>query len=63
MAPPHLVYISCDPATLARDIARLSEGYTPQKYSVCDLFPGTDHIETIVLLKQNRFHPTHHESR
>ncbi|MBR6556734.1 MAG: 23S rRNA (uracil(1939)-C(5))-methyltransferase RlmD [Clostridia bacterium] len=52
MAPPHLVYISCDPATLARDIARLSEGYTPQKYSVCDLFPGTDHVETVCLLSK-----------
>jgi len=54
MAPPHLVYISCDPATLARDIARLSEGYTPQKYSVCDLFPGTDHIESIVCLSREK---------
>ncbi|MBR3691540.1 MAG: 23S rRNA (uracil(1939)-C(5))-methyltransferase RlmD [Clostridia bacterium] len=54
MAPPHLVYISCDPATLARDIARLSAAYTPQKYAVADLFPGTDHIESIVLLSREK---------
>ena len=55
MRPPHLVYISCDPATLARDIVRLRDTYTPQKYSVADLFPGTDHIETAVLLKRIDF--------
>jgi 23S rRNA (uracil1939-C5)-methyltransferase len=46
-----LVYISCDPATLCRDLADLTEvGFTICKIQPIDMFPQTHHIETIVLL-------------
>ncbi|MCP4340363.1 MAG: 23S rRNA (uracil(1939)-C(5))-methyltransferase RlmD [Desulfobulbaceae bacterium] len=48
-----LVYISCDPATLCRDLADLTEeGFTICKIQPLDMFPQTHHIETIVLLKK-----------
>lgn len=51
MAPARVVYVSCDPATLARDIARFAEqGYQPQKITAVDLFPRTHHVETVCLL-------------
>lgn len=55
IAAPKLIYVSCDSATLARDIAYLREhGYTVRKLRPVDNFPETVHIETIVLLqKQN----------
>lgn len=50
-APPHLVYVSCDAATLARDAAALvAAGYDVSAAEVFDLFPGTAHVETIVSL-------------
>ena len=50
-APSRLVYVSCDPATLARDIARLRpSGYDVQKVCVADQFWQTRHVETVVLL-------------
>lgn len=46
-----LVYISCDPATLCRDLADLSEhGFAIRKIQPVDMFPQTHHIETVVLL-------------
>lgn len=52
-APKRLVYVSCDPATLARDIKILgSKGYTLSEYTPFDLFPSTAHVETICLLKK-----------
>lgn len=49
-APKKLIYISCDPATLARDCEILSEnGYDLQEYSPVDLFPGTAHCECCAL--------------
>ncbi len=51
MAPDRVVYVSCDPATLARDVKRFEEqGYHPQTALAVDLFPRTSHIESIVLL-------------
>ena len=51
MTPARVVYVSCDPATLARDIKRFAErGYTAQKAVAVDLFPRTAHIESVVLL-------------
>ena len=48
-----LVYISCDPATLSRDLADLTnEGFTICKIQPVDMFPQTHHIETVVLLKK-----------
>ena len=55
MAPPRVVYVSCDPATLARDIKKFSEqGYQLKKYRVFDLFSRTHHVETVVLLSRNK---------
>ena len=51
MGPARIVYVSCDPATLARDIKRFAgHGYTPRTALAVDLFPRTSHIEGIVLL-------------
>ena len=51
MSPRRLVYVSCDPATLARDIALLKErGYVLQNAQAADLFPRTAHIESIAVL-------------
>ena len=53
MTPGRIVYVSCDPATLARDVARFAPlGYHPVRACAVDLFPGTAHIETVVLLSK-----------
>ena len=53
MAPKRIVYVSCDPATLARDVALLKErGYTHKNTQTVDLFPRCAHVETIVLLSR-----------
>lgn len=53
MNPKKLVYISCDPATLARDCAILKEkGYEVKKATPVDMFPKTSHIETVALLSR-----------
>lgn len=51
MAPERVVYVSCDPATLARDIRRFAEmGYEARKVTPVDMFPRTAHVETVALL-------------
>ncbi len=48
--PERIVYVSCDPATLARDINLLSQkGYNLKEYTPFDLFPSTSHVETAAL--------------
>ena len=55
MEPERIVYVSCDPATLARDLKRLDElGYTAVRAEAVDLFPRTAHIETVVLLSREK---------
>ena len=51
MSPRRIVYVSCDPATLARDVALLKErGYCLQSAQAADLFPRCAHVESIVCL-------------
>ena len=53
MAPKRIVYVSCDPSTLARDLAILEEkGYKTQKVQPVDMFPQTAHVETVTLLSR-----------
>jgi 23S rRNA (uracil1939-C5)-methyltransferase len=55
LQPKQIAYISCDPATLARDVKRiLSHGYQLQSVTPFDLFPHTAHIESIVLLSNTK---------
>ncbi len=50
VAPRKLVYVSCDPGTLARDVKKLGElGYRAQRAVPVDLFPKTPHVESVVL--------------
>ena len=49
-----VVYVSCDPATLCRDLASLQEqGFTVEKIQPLDMFPQTHHIETVTVLEKN----------
>ena len=55
MAPDRIVYVSCDPATLARDCAVFKElGYEVEEATPVDLFPRTAHVETVCLLSKLR---------
>ncbi len=51
LAAPEMVYVSCDPTTLVRDLVVLTRGYDITAVHVVDLFPQTFHIETVVLLR------------
>ena len=51
MEPERIVYVSCDPATLGRDVKLLAQkGYRLTRATAVDLFPGTAHVETVCLL-------------
>ena len=53
MSPERIVYVSCDPATLARDAKLFKEyGYSPAAATAVDMFPRTSHVETVVLLSK-----------
>jgi 23S rRNA (uracil1939-C5)-methyltransferase len=51
-APERIVYVSCNPATQARDIGMLSHNYEVTKVQPVDMFPHTHHVENIVLLEK-----------
>jgi len=58
MAPDRIVYVSCDPGTLARDLAMLRDkGYSPAAGTAVDMFPRTSHIETVVCLSNKNAKP------
>ena len=51
--PDKIVYVSCNPATLARDIKLFNScGYELIKAKAVDMFPGTSHVETVVLMSR-----------
>ena len=53
MKPQRVVYVSCDPATLARDVKRMDElGYQVEKVAVVDQFCQGGHVETVCLLSK-----------
>uniref|UniRef100_UPI0025ECE3F8 class I SAM-dependent RNA methyltransferase n=1 Tax=Algoriphagus sp. TaxID=1872435 RepID=UPI0025ECE3F8 len=52
LAAPKIVYVSCNPATQARDVALLAEKYTVEKIQPVDMFPQTYHVENVIQLKR-----------
>ena len=55
LSPRKIVYVSCDPATLARDLAVLTgKGYRVDKVRCCDMFPHSVHVESAVLLTRQK---------
>ena len=52
LLPKKMIYISCNPSTLARDVALLKEGYTLEEVQPIDLFPNTYHIESVARLER-----------
>jgi 23S rRNA (uracil1939-C5)-methyltransferase len=52
-AVPHVIYVSCNPATLARDLMLLSQGgYVLRRVRPFDMFPQTCHVECVVLMSR-----------
>jgi 23S rRNA (uracil1939-C5)-methyltransferase len=48
--PPQVIYLSCNPATQARDLAKLTEAYTIDYFEAFNFFPHTPHIETLAIM-------------
>ena len=48
--PDRFVYISCNPATLIRDLAKFEEFYEVKKIQPVDMFPWTSHVECVVVM-------------
>ena len=54
LQPPKIIYISCNPATFARDVAILNEKYEIKEVTPVDMFPFTSHVECVTLLELKR---------
>ena len=54
LMPRHLLMVSCDPPTLARDLSVLKSRYTVERLTLLDLFPQTHHVETVALLGRRK---------
>lgn len=52
IAPQKIVYVSCDPMTLARDLNLLSQNYDIKELTPVDMFPNTAHVESVILLQR-----------
>ena len=52
IAPKKIVYVSCNSATQARDLALMKEQYKITKTQAVDMFPQTHHVENVVLLEK-----------
>ena len=50
MLPEKIVYVSCNPATQARDLGLLDQNYAVEKIQPVDMFPHTTHVENVALL-------------
>lgn len=50
LSPPKIIYVSCNPSTQSRDILLLSENYKIEKIKPVDMFPHTNHVESVALL-------------
>jgi 23S rRNA (uracil1939-C5)-methyltransferase len=55
LKPKKIVYVSCDPGTLVRDLKIFSESYTIEQVELMDMFPQTVHVETVILLQLKSF--------
>jgi 23S rRNA (uracil1939-C5)-methyltransferase len=65
IAPRRIAYVSCEPRTLARDLARLAErGYRTERLRAFDMLPQTPHVEALALLTSgSRDRPSAGDSR
>ncbi len=54
IAPERIVYVSCNPATQARDVELLSQLYEVKKIQPVDMFPHTHHVENVALLEMKK---------
>jgi 23S rRNA (uracil1939-C5)-methyltransferase len=52
-SPERILYVSCNPATLARDLKRLAPAYALESLRCFDLFPQTAHVETVAALRRS----------
>ncbi len=52
LGAPHLIYVSCDPTTLSRDLKLMLNAYELETIFLLDMFPQTHHVETVVKLKK-----------
>jgi 23S rRNA (uracil1939-C5)-methyltransferase len=53
LSPPRIIYVSCEPATLARDLDKLTENhYRAIAFQPFDMFPQTEDVETVVLIER-----------